>query len=210
MGLSIINKNGYLLACNPAAANRQYLNCSNISRDIYIGPSSAVLGDVIIKCPAFVGFNSVLRADIGSSIFIGPFTNIHDNCHIHGQKSQYIKAQNPNWGIYIDGEVSILHGSAIDGYCRIGKNTFIGQMVSISNAEIKPNCVIMHGANISGGIIIPEKRFVKSGMNLLNQRDADNLPKVPREYISLNPDTIKGYMELMGEYLSSAQNIVSK
>jgi carbon dioxide concentrating mechanism protein CcmM len=146
----------------------------------------------------------VIRADIGNPAFIGPNTNIHDHCQIHGQTNKYVRVGNTNWALYIDGNVSILHGSIINGYCRIGENTFVGQMVSMSNAQIKPNCVIMHGANISGGIIIPEGRFVKSGMNLFKQKDADNLPRVPREYSSLNPDTIKGYMELMGEYLSSA------
>lgn len=204
MDSSISNNNGTLLACSPAAANRQYLNSSGTSGDVYIGSNSTVLGDVIIKGPAFIGLNSVIRTDLGISLFIGPHTNIHDDCHIHGQSNHYMRIQNKNWGIYIDGEVSILYASEINGYCRIGRNTFIGQMVSISNAQIRPNCVIMHGAKISGGIVIPERRFVKSGMNLFSQRDADNLPKVPREYTSLNPDTIKGYMELMGEYLSSS------
>ena len=207
MGSSILNKNGSLLTYNSVTANRQYLNYPSTSRDVYIGPNSTVIGDVIIKSPVFIGFNSVIRADIGSSFFIGSNTNIHDNCQIHGQNGRYMRIGNSNWAVYIDGEVSILHGSIINGYCRIGKNTFVGQMVEISNAQIKQNCVIMHGAKISGGIIIPERRFVKSGMNLFSQRDADNLPIVPIEYISLNPDTITGYMELMGEYLSSAKTV---
>lgn len=207
MGSSILNNNGSLIACNTPGANRKYMSHS-ISRSIYVGPGSGVTGDVIIKSPAFIGFNTVIKADMGISIFIGPYTSIHDDCHIYGGGRQYFKAQGRNWGIYIDGEVSILRGTEINGYCRIGKNTFIGQKVSISNARIMPNCVIMHGANISGGIIIPEKRFVKSGMKIITQADADNLPRVPVEYSSLNPDTIKGYMELMGEYLSSEQSLV--
>lgn len=210
MGSSILNKSGSLPGYNTAAANRQYLGSSRISRNVYIGSSSEVIGDVIIKKPVFIGFNSIIKAGTGSSLFIGAYTNIHDNCHIHSENTQHIGAHNNHWGVYIDGEVSILHGSEINGYCRIGKNTFVGQMVSISNAQIRPNCVIMHGADISGGIIIPEKRFIKSGMKLSCQRDADSLPKVPREYISLNPNTIKGYMELMGEYLSMPQTIVNK
>lgn len=207
MGSSILNKNGSLFTYNPVTANRQYLSYPCISGDVYIGSNSTVLGDVIIKSPVFIGFNSVIKADIGSSFYIGSNTNIHDNCQIRGQSGRYVRIGNSNWAVYIDGEVSILHGSIINGYCRIGKNTFIGQMVTISNAQIKPNCVIMHEAKISGGIIIPERRFVKSGMNLFAQRDADNLPIVPIEYISLNPDTIKGYMELMNEYQSVPQTI---
>ena len=193
MGSSVLNNNGSLLAYNSVTTNRQYLNTSNVSRDVYIGSSSTVIGDVIIKSPVYIGFNSVVGADMGSSFFIGAHTNIHDNCQIHGLSSRYIRIGNTSWGGFIDGEVSILRGCIINGYCRIGKNTFVGQMVTISNAQIKPNCVIMHGANITGGIIIPEGRFIKSGINLFRQRDADNLPIVPREYRLLNPDTIRGY-----------------
>lgn len=208
MGSTVLDKNGYLLTYNTVAANRQYMSSPGISRELYIGLNSAVIGDVFIKSPVYIGFNSEIKADRGNSIFIGHHTNIHDYCQIHGYTSRTIRAQNINWGIYIEGEVSILHGSKINGYCKIGRNTFVGQEVSISNAQIMPNCVIMHRVNISGDIIIPEKRFIKSGMNLFNQRDADNLPRVPKEYISLNPDTVKGYMELMGEYLSSVQTAV--
>jgi carbonic anhydrase/acetyltransferase-like protein (isoleucine patch superfamily) len=207
MGSSILNENGSLFTYNSVTANRQYLNYPRTSRNVYIGSTSTVIGDVIIKSPVFIGFNNIIRADNESSFFIGSNTNIHDNCEIHGKSGRYVRIGNSNWAVYIDGEVSILHGSIINGYCRIGKNTFVGQMVTISNAQIKPNCVIMHGAKISGGIIIPERRFVKSGMNLFAQRDADNLPIVPLEYISLNPDTIKGYMELMSEYQSVPQTI---
>lgn len=206
MGSIVLDKKDTMFAYNNAA-NRQYLGCHSASRDVYIGPNSAVVGDVFIKSPVFIGFNSMIKAYTGSSLFIGAYTSIHDNCQIYGLNSPNIKIQNKSWGIYIDGEVSILHSSTIDGYCRIGKNTFIGQNVSISNAQIRPNCVIMHGAKITDGIIIPEGRFIKSGMNLFNQREADKLPKVPREYLSLNPDTIKGYMELMGEYLSTPQTL---
>lgn len=205
MGSSILNKNGSLIGYNSVQANKQYVNSPNIFGDVYIGSNSTVIGDVIIRSPVFIGFNSTIKADKENSFFIGSHTNIHDNCQINGHPDSYIRVGASRWGVYIDGEVSILHGSVINGYCRIGKNTFIGQNVSILNAYIKQNCVIMHGVNISGGIVIPERRFVKSGMSLFKQRDADNLPVVPKEYRSLNPDTIKGYMELMGEYLSTGE-----
>lgn len=207
MGLTVLDKKGYLPSFNAVAVNRECMGCPGTSRDLYIGSNSIVLGDVFIKSPVYIGSGSEIKANRGSSIFIGSYTNIHDNCQLQGQNSRAIRAMNINWGIYIEGDASILHGSRIDGYCRIGRNTFVGQEVSISNAEIMPNCVIMHRVNISGGILIPEKRFIKSGSNIFTQRDADNLPRVPREYISLNPDTVRGYMELMGEYLSSVQRV---
>lgn len=207
MGSTVLDKRGYLPDFNSVAVNRQCMGCPGNSRDLYIGSSSLVLGDVFIKSPVYIGSGSEIKAERGSSIFIGSHTNIHDNCQIYGQSSRAIRALNINWGIYIEGDVSILHGSKINGYCRIGRNTFVGQEVSISNSQIMTNCVIMHRANISGGIIIPEKRFIKPGSNIFTQREADNLPRVPKEYISLNPDTVRGYMELMGEYLSSPQKI---
>lgn len=207
MGSTVLDKKGYLSDFNSFIANRQFMGCSGTSRDLYIGSNSFVSGDVFIKSPVYIGSGSEIKTRRGSSIFIGPRTNIHDNCRIHGQSGRAIRALNINWGIYIEADASILHGSRIDGYCRIGRNTFVGQEVSISNAEIMSHCVIMHRVNITGGIIIPEKRFIKPGSNIFTQRDADNLPRVPKEYISLNPDTVRGYMELMAEYLSSSKRV---
>jgi carbon dioxide concentrating mechanism protein CcmM len=200
-----MSKNGSLLAYNPVTTNVHYSRYPNITSNVFIGSNSVVIGDVTVKGPAFIGFNNVIRADYGSPFFIGPRTSIHDQCLINGQPNRYIKFGNTDWSVYIEGDVSILHGSTIHGPCRIGKNTFIGQKVSIYDAQIKPNCVIMHGANISGGIIVPEGRFVESGKSIFRQADADELPLVPAEYLSLNPETVNGYMELMEEYLSQTE-----
>lgn len=191
-----------IIGYNPVTSNVQYSSYPKIYNDVFVGPNNVIIGDVTIEGPVFIGFNNVIRADYGSPFYIGPRTSIHDQCLIHGQPKQYVKVGAYKWSVHIDGDVSILHGSSIHGPCRIGKNTFIGQNVSIFDAYINPNCVILHGANITGGVIIPEGRLVEPGKNIYKQEDADNLPPVPGEYMSINLETVNGYMELLYGYIN--------
>jgi len=200
-----INKQNYndtLITYNPITSHINYSTYPKISADVFVGPGSVVVGDVTIKGPVFIGFHNIIRADYGSPFFIGPGTSIHDHCLIHGQPNQYIKVGAYKWSVHIDGEVSILHGSAVHGPCRVGKNTFIGQHVSIFDAEISPNCVIMHGANITGGVKIAEGRYVEPGKTIYKQEEADALPAVPGDHLSVNPETVNGYMELLYTYMN--------
>ncbi|MBO8171579.1 MAG: carbonate dehydratase [Bacillaceae bacterium] len=192
--------NKTLIGYNPVTTHVHYASYPKIYGDHFIGPNNVLIGDVTLKGPVFIGFNNVIRADYGSPFFIGPRTSIHDQCLVHGQPEQYVKVGAYKWSVHIDGDVSILHGSSIHGPCRIGKNTFIGQNVSVFDAIIKPNCVILHGANITGGVTIPEGRLVEPGQNIYKQEDADRLPPVSGEYLSLNPETVNGYMELLYAY----------
>lgn len=201
MSSPILNYNGSLFACNPVTTNVHYSSYPRFKGDVFVGPNTIVIGDVTVQGPVFLGFNNVIRADYGSPFYIGPRTSIHDQCLVHGQPKQYVTVGAYQWSVHIDGDVSILHGSSVHGPCRIGKNTFVGQNVSIFDAIIKPNCVILHGANITGGVTIPEGRFVAPGQNIYKQEHADALPEVPGEYMSTNAETVNGYMELLYAYL---------
>jgi carbonic anhydrase/acetyltransferase-like protein (isoleucine patch superfamily) len=201
MAHGLMNYNGSIIGYNPVTSNVQYSSMPKIYSPFFVGPNSVIIGDVTIKGPVFVGFNNVIRADYGSPFFIGPRTSIHDQCLVHGQPRQYVKVGAYQWSVHIDGDVSILHGASVHGPCRVGKNTFVGQHVSIFDAVIEPNCVILHGANITGGVTIPEGRLVEPGQNIYKQEDADALPPVPGKYASLNPETVNGYMELLSAYL---------
>ncbi|ERJ10992.1 LbetaH domain-containing protein [Haloplasma contractile] len=197
---SVTSANSAIITKNPVTSHVHYTTDPKFYSDVFVGPGSAVVGDVTIKGPVFIGFHNIIRADYGSPFFIGPGTSIHDHCLIHGQPNQFVKVGAYRWSVHIDGEVSILHGSAVHGPCRVGKNTFIGQHVSIFDAEIGPNCVIMHGANITGGVKIPEGRYVEPGKTVFKQEDADGLPPVPGDHLSVNPETVNGYMELLYTY----------
>lgn len=201
MSSPFFNYNGSLFACNPITSNVPYSSYPKVPQNVFVGPNNVLIGDITIIGPVFIGFNNVIRADYGSPFFIGPYTSIHDQCLIHGQPKQYVKVGAYKWSVHIDGYVSILHGSSIHGPCRIGKNTFIGQNVSIFDAQIGSDCVVLHGANITGGVKIPDGRLVEPGQNIYKQEDADSLPPVPGEYLSLNPETVNGYMELLRTYM---------
>lgn len=194
------HSNQPIIAANPKTSHVQYSTLPRVYGDLFLGPNSTLIGDVTLQGPVFIGFNNVIRADYGSPFYIGPNTSIHDLCLIHGQPNQYVKVGAYKWSVHIDGNVSILHGSSVHGPCRVGKNTFIGQNVSVFDAIIEPDCVILHGANITGGVTIPRGRLVEPGQNIYKQEDADQLPEVPGEYLSLNAETVNGYMELLYAY----------
>ena len=53
-----------------------------IGKDVFIAPTAAVVGDVVIGDRASVWFGTVLRGDL-APIRVGKETNIQDNCTVH-------------------------------------------------------------------------------------------------------------------------------
>jgi carbonic anhydrase len=186
---------GRLILPNPATAYLPYQARPRIHPSSFIAPHAVLTGDVILDEDAFIGFGAVIRGDWGP-VYIGPQCNLHDMVTVHEQPRQTIKVGGYEYAVHLDGAVSVLHHSGIHGPCRIGRNTWIGQMVNIFDAEIGANCVIMHGALITGAAKIPDNRFVAAGKVIDGQAAADDLPEVPGKWVSVNPSTARGYQEL--------------
>lgn len=184
-----------LIMPNPATAYLPYQSYPRIDRSVFVAPHAIVAGDVTIDRDAFVGFGAVVRGDWGP-VYIGPLCNLHDHVTIHEQPNETKKVGAYRYGVHLGERVSVLHGSGIHGPCRIGGNTFIGQMVNLFDAEVGEDCVILHGALLTGGVKIPPGRLVKAGQKVDKQEDADALPPVPDEYLGTNAATVRGYYEL--------------
>jgi carbonic anhydrase/acetyltransferase-like protein (isoleucine patch superfamily) len=103
-------------------------------------------------------------------------------------------------GVYIEEEVSILHHAAAHGPLFVGRNTFIGQHVSIYGATIGQSCVLMHGAVITEHVRIANGRFVEPGETVWKQEQADALPAVPDKFKSLNQQIVNYYYRLGKSY----------
>lgn len=184
-----------LVIPNPATTNLPYQAVPRIAPSTFVAPQSIIAGDVIIDRDAFIGFDTIVRGDWGP-VYIGPLCNLHDRVTVHEQPDALIKVGAFMYAVHLDQAVSVLHGSAVHGPCRVGSNTFIGQMVNIFDAEIGANCVILHGAILTGGVKVPDGRLVKPGQVIDRQEVADALPPVTGEWVSLNPSVVKGYYEL--------------
>jgi len=112
----------------------------------YIDESAQLIGDVILGEHSSIWMNSVLRGDV-HQIRVGHYSNIQDNCVLHGMKELY--------GVYVGDYVSvghnaILHGCTIEGRCLIGMGSII-----LNGA------VIGSGSIIAAGTLIPEKTIVE-------------------------------------------------
>ncbi|OYD06700.1 hypothetical protein [Paludifilum halophilum] len=166
----------------------------------FVGADSMVIGDVRVGQDVFIGFHNVIRADASPPFIIGPRSNIQDFVLIHCHPGEYLQFGEQRYGVYIEGDVSMLHHSAPHGPLYIGRNTFIGQHVSIYMASIGRNCVIMHGAVIAEKVKIADNRFVAPGQAVYKQEQADALPEVPKKYKGLNATIIDYYYRLGKSY----------
>ncbi|MEK5522806.1 hypothetical protein [Heyndrickxia sp. FSL W8-0423] len=185
---------------NPPIKEVPQAEYPKISLKAVMGPNSYVIGDVHVEDDVMIGWNNLIRADSSSPYFIGKKTNIQDFAVIHCHPSQHIEVNGKKYGVYIGEEVSILHHAQPHGPLYIGRNTFIGEGVSIYGATIGKNSVIMHGATIANHVKISEGRFVEPGQTVWKQDQADQLPPVPAEFKNLNQEIVDHYYRLGKAY----------
>jgi carbonic anhydrase/acetyltransferase-like protein (isoleucine patch superfamily) len=112
----------------------------------YVDDSAQLIGDVVVGEHSSIWMNAVLRGDV-HPIRIGHYSNVQDNCVLHGMKELY----GVNVGDYVTvGHSAILHGCTIEARCLIGMGCII-----LNGA------VIGSGSIIAAGTLIPEKTIVE-------------------------------------------------
>lgn len=117
-----------------------------IPASCYIDASAQIIGDVVLGEHASVWMNAVVRGDV-YAIRIGAYSNIQDNCVLHGMKYQY----GVTMGEYVTvGHSVTLHGCTIGDRCLIGMGSII-----LNGAQIGSGCII------AAGTLIPEKTVVE-------------------------------------------------
>jgi carbonic anhydrase/acetyltransferase-like protein (isoleucine patch superfamily) len=112
----------------------------------YVDDSAQLIGDVIVGEHSSVWMNAVLRGDV-HEIRVGHYSNIQDNCVLHGMKEQY--------GIYVGDYVTVGHNAILHG-CKIDARCLVGMGSIILNGA-----VIGSGSIIAAGTLIPEKTIVE-------------------------------------------------
>jgi carbonic anhydrase/acetyltransferase-like protein (isoleucine patch superfamily) len=186
---------------NPPIAEVKNISYPKISPKAVIGTDSMIIGDITISDGVYVGFKNLLRADSGFPYYVGPYSNIQDFVlmHVH-PGSEHVEADGKKWGVFLEGQISVLHHAAVHGPLYIGHNTFVGQHANIYDAVIGRNCVIMHGATVTNGVKIDDNCFVAPGQSVWKQEDADNLPPVPEKFQGLNQEIVDHYYRLGKSY----------
>ncbi|OIJ13414.1 hypothetical protein BKP37_10590 [Anaerobacillus alkalilacustris] len=187
---------------NPPIGEVASVSFPTISKDAVIGKGTIIVGDVIIEEHSFIGFNNLIRSDSSCPFFIGAYTNIQDFVSIHATPNEYLDFNGQKWGVFLEGNNSILHQAVVHGPIFIGNNTYVGQSTSLNHAVIGRNCVILHGATVANNVVIADDRFVEPGKTVWTQEQADALPVVPEKYKGLNEKIVDHYYRLGKSYVA--------
>ena len=118
--------------------------------NVWIAPSAAVMGKVVLEDEASIWFGAVLRGD-NEVIWVGAGSNVQDNCVLHTDMGHPLLI-GPNCTI---GHGAILHG------CTIGEGSLVGMGAMVMNgAKVGKGCMIAAGSLITEGKEIPDGTLV--------------------------------------------------
>lgn len=123
---------------------------ANLHPTAWMAPGAYLRGDVTLGEQTNVWYNAVLRAD-QEKITIGAFSNIQDNCVLHGDAGNHVTV-----GDHVTvGHGAILHGCTVEDKCLIGMNSVI-----LDHAVIGEGSIVGAGAVVAAGTIVPPRSLV--------------------------------------------------
>jgi carbonic anhydrase len=193
----------------------------NISNESFINPFAIVIGNCHIGKFVFAAPTSVCRGDEGTPIFIGDLSNIQDGAIIHGlettdngkniDKRRYLmdgsllsandSRFDKGYSVYVGSNTSLAHDSMVHGPAWVGNNTFVGMKSIIFNAKVGNNVAIGISSTITGGVSIPDNKYISPGSVIANQTQADSLPqRVGSPYEKTNKAVVDVNTHLAEEY----------
>ncbi len=115
----------------------------------WIAETAVVIGDVEIGEHASIWFGAVIRGDT-APIRIGAWTNIQDNCVVHGDSGTSVTI-----GERVTvGHLVMLHASEVGDNCLIG----IGATL-LTRARVGRDVMIAAGAVVREGEVLPDGTF---------------------------------------------------
>nr|HDO80067.1 gamma carbonic anhydrase family protein [Candidatus Bathyarchaeota archaeon] len=115
----------------------------------YVSPNAFVSGSVELDEGASIFDYAVVRGDF-STIKIGKYSNIQDNCSVHAGVTPCII------GDYVTvGHGAVVHGATIGNYVIVGINSTV-----LDGAVIGDRCIIGAGAVVTPNTKIPSNSLV--------------------------------------------------
>jgi carbonic anhydrase len=192
-----------------------------ISKFAYLDPLALVIGDCEIGRLALVAPFAVCRGDEGTPIHIGDYSNMQDGVILHALETtshgknmddrrysaegSLLKGNGSEFkngfAIYVGDKVSLAHGVQVHGPAYIGNDTFVGMKSFIFNGKIGKRVAVGVSSTITGGVTIPDNKFVPPGTIITTQAQADALPsrvgspyeKINSAVLHVNQELAKGY-----------------
>lgn len=192
-----------------------------ISSEAFIHPFAVVIGNCHIGKMVFVAPTAVCRGDEGTPIRVNDGSNMQDGVVIHslettedghnidGRKftssGERLDGSDPRfvdgYAVWIGENTSLAHGAMIHGPAWIGDNSFVGMETMIFNAKIGNNVAIGVSATITGGVEVPDGKFVPPGKVVMTQADADALPdRIGSAYENTNKAVLNVNQQLAEKY----------
>jgi carbonic anhydrase/acetyltransferase-like protein (isoleucine patch superfamily) len=122
-----------------------------IPASVFVAPTAAVVGDVVLGEEASVWYGTVIRADVGA-IRIGRRTNIQDGCvlHLTGGGTPLVVGSEVTVG-----HRAILHGVTIEDRCLIGMGS-----VLLDGCVIGEESLVGAGSIVLEGTRVPPRSFI--------------------------------------------------
>lgn len=156
-----------------------------LGEDVFIAPTAAVMGDVVIGDESSVWFGCTIRGDV-HEIRIGKRTNIQDGTVIHVTRGVS--------GTYIGDEVTVGHMALLHA-CTIESGAFVGM-----GAIVLDEAVIESGAMLAAGAMLTPGKRIPAG-ELWAGRPAKFMRKLTKEDLDFFPVSADNYARLAKEYL---------
>ena len=154
-----------------------------VDAEVFVAPTSSVVGDVALHAGASVWYGAVLRGDV-ERISVGASSNVQDNCTLHAD---------PGFPVTVGERVSIghnavVHGATVEDDCLIGMGA-----------------TVLNGAVIGAGSLVAAQALVPQGMRVppgslvagVPAKVKRKLTQEEREGITLNGTM---YATLAGEH----------
>jgi carbon dioxide concentrating mechanism protein CcmM len=105
------------------------------------------------------------------------------------------------YSVFVGERTSLAHGTLVHGPAYIGNDTFVGMESLVFNAKVGNNVAIGVSSTITGGVEVPDNKFVPVGSIITTQEQADKLPdRVGSPYEKINEEVIHVNEELDEEY----------
>jgi len=166
-----------------------------IGEDVYLDPTSVIIGDVEIGDYSSIWPLTVVRGDI-HRIRIGKRTSVQDGSVLH---VTHAGPYNPDgFPLIIGDDVTIGHKVMLHG-CTIGNRILIGMASVILDGAVVENEVV-----IGAGTLVPPGKVLESGYLYLGSPARKARPLTDKE-LSYFHYTSKKYVELAAEYLNEAK-----
>jgi carbonic anhydrase/acetyltransferase-like protein (isoleucine patch superfamily) len=159
-----------------------------IEEEVFIAPSTDVIGRVHLSKGSNIWFRTVVRGDV-NSIEIGEGTNIQDLCMLHVVEELPLIIGK---GVSVGHSVT-LHACTVEDNCLIGMGSTI-----LDGAVIGRNSLVAAGSLVPPGKKYPEGSFIVGSPAVAKRKLSDDeLKQYGNHYFS--------YMDYSKDYLNSEQ-----